>query len=131
MATKEFTISQIAKKVDALYDFLSERELKLSNDFNSVDKLNDAYDDIDQLGKKIGKLRTLFQNSVTGVLDQKQNAVLAEAMLTMKPDELVALSQKLQARKQKSESSVEDQSAPTYTNPSQNDALDNSQNMPM
>lgn len=131
MATKEFTISQIAKKVDALYDFLSERELKLSNDFNSVDKLNDAYDDIDQLGKKIGKLRTLFQNSVTGVLDQKQNAILAEAMLTMKPDELVALSQKLQARKQKSESSVEDQSAPTYMNPSQNDALDNSQNMPM
>lgn len=131
MATKEFTISQVAKKVDALYDFLSARELKLSNDFNSVDKLNDAYDDIDQLGKKIGKLRTLFQNSVTGVLDQKQNAVLAEAMLTMKPDELVALSQKLQARKQKSESSVEDQPAPTYTNPSQNDALDNSQNMPM
>lgn len=97
MAKKDFNIDQIAKRIDDLYQYLSERDLKLSNEYNSLDKLHEIYQEVEQLDKKVGKLRSVFRESVTDVIEQKQNEILAESLYTLPQDKLLELSNKLKA----------------------------------
>lgn len=101
MSNKVFNFAQITKRIDDVYDYLNDRELKLPADVNSIDELDKIYDNVEELDKKIGKFRGAFRRSVTSVIDQKQNEILATAILKLPPDELIALSNKLKSRNQK------------------------------
>ena len=111
LANKVFNFTQITKTIDGVYNYLNDRELKLPTDVDSIEKLDEIYDKVEELDKKIGKFRGAFRHSVTSVIDQKQNEILATAMMKLSPDELVALSNKLKARNQKLHSVEKEESS--------------------
>lgn len=121
MANKVFNFKQITKKIDDVYDYLNDRELKLPTDVDSIDQLDKIYDNVEELDRKIGKFRGAFRHSVTSVIDQKQNEILATAMLKLSPEELVALSNKLKARNQKLHETEKEVSS--FDKPTGNDNL--------
>lgn len=122
MASKVFNFDQITKKIDDVYKYLNDRELKLPTDVDSIEQLDEIYDKVEELDHKLGKFRTAFRHSVTTVIEQKQNEILANAVLKLTPDELVALSNKLRTRNKKLHET--ESVTPSFDNPTGDDNLE-------
>lgn len=128
---KQFTVDQIASRVNSLYEYLSERSLKIKTSDLNVDSIQELYQQFDDIFEKLGKLKTLSKVSVVKPLEEARNKIVVEAVQTGKysSENLMKLSKLEFGYRKKAESKneavVED---PFITNDSQESPFGNDNN---